>query len=196
VKRGTSQATPFAAGVAALFLQQNPNASPQDVQQAMRNAASRDVVQDDKGSPNLFLQSVSIPPKGSERANRQIVKLFPTNVNSFSTQTILMYALIGAGVVGGLALLLLLYCCFCRKRSKSSIPSSRQDEEVNFSNVPNSSSAFYGNMYGQQPQMAEYDTYGGPMRATLRNSDYDITTPSNAYMNPADSYGQYNSRMY
>ena len=55
---GTSFSAPFVAGVAARFLQANPNASPAAVQGAIRNSATPNVVADrGQGSPNLLLYS-------------------------------------------------------------------------------------------------------------------------------------------
>lgn len=55
---GTSMAAPHVAGVAALYLQDNPNASPAQVQTAIENAAVSGKVSDARsGSPNLLLQN-------------------------------------------------------------------------------------------------------------------------------------------
>ncbi len=43
-KRGTSQASPFVAGVVAQYLQGNPSALPAEVLKALQDAASRDVL--------------------------------------------------------------------------------------------------------------------------------------------------------
>ena len=61
---GTSTAAPHAAGVAALYLEMNPSASPSQVQDALTGNASSGVVYDvGNGSPNLLLFSdiVSVP---------------------------------------------------------------------------------------------------------------------------------------
>ncbi len=56
---GTSQASPFVAGVAALLLQQRPDASPQDVTKAIQSAAVRGAINEvGPQSPNLLLQLV------------------------------------------------------------------------------------------------------------------------------------------
>jgi subtilisin family serine protease len=53
---GTSMATPHTTGVAALYLQSNPTASPSQVQEALRAAATTGVVvSPGSGSPNRLL---------------------------------------------------------------------------------------------------------------------------------------------
>jgi chitodextrinase len=60
---GTSMAAAHAAGVAALYLDARPDASPSDVQAALVTISSPGVVNDaGPGSPNLLLHS---PPSGS-----------------------------------------------------------------------------------------------------------------------------------
>ena len=63
---GTSMAAPHVAGVAALYLAENPNASVSQVTQAITDAATPGKVSDAKsGSPNLLLYSLfdgSTPP--------------------------------------------------------------------------------------------------------------------------------------
>jgi serine protease len=55
---GTSMAAPHVAGVAALYLDDNPNASPAQVQSAIESAAIANKVSDAKtGSPNLLLNN-------------------------------------------------------------------------------------------------------------------------------------------
>ena len=56
---GTSMASPHVAGVAALYLADNPNASVNQVTQAILDAATPNKVSDAKaGSPNLLLYSI------------------------------------------------------------------------------------------------------------------------------------------
>lgn len=55
---GTSMASPHAAGVAALYLQTNAAATPEEVSGALTDNASKDKVQNPgEGSPNLLLYS-------------------------------------------------------------------------------------------------------------------------------------------
>ena len=56
---GTSMASPHVAGVAALYLADNPTATPSQVDSAIKNAATPNKVTDAKsGSPNLLLYSL------------------------------------------------------------------------------------------------------------------------------------------
>jgi Subtilase family len=56
---GTSMASPHVAGVAALYRQQNPSATPQQVRDALVNGGTAGVVTDAKvGSPNVLLNSL------------------------------------------------------------------------------------------------------------------------------------------
>ncbi|MEU5155542.1 S8 family serine peptidase [Glycomyces sp. NPDC021274] len=54
---GTSMATPHVAGVAALFLESNPGATPDEVATALTGGALPDVVTEPNGSPNLLLNT-------------------------------------------------------------------------------------------------------------------------------------------
>jgi subtilisin family serine protease len=54
---GTSMATPHVAGVAALFLEANPGATPDEVATALTEGAVPDAVADPNGSPNLLLNT-------------------------------------------------------------------------------------------------------------------------------------------
>ncbi|QSQ24650.1 S8 family serine peptidase [Pyxidicoccus parkwayensis] len=58
---GTSMASPHVAGVAALYLQRNPTASPAAVTQAILGASTPNLIQDPNGSPNRFLYSLVVP---------------------------------------------------------------------------------------------------------------------------------------
>ena len=62
---GTSMASPHVAGVAALYLQSNPSASPSTVWGVIRDSASANKISGVNGSPNLLLYSLlgtSSPP--------------------------------------------------------------------------------------------------------------------------------------
>jgi subtilisin family serine protease len=54
---GTSMATPHVAGVAALFLESSPDATPGEVATALTEGAVADAVSGTKGSPNLLLNT-------------------------------------------------------------------------------------------------------------------------------------------
>lgn len=54
---GTSMSSPHVAGVAALFLEANPTASPAEVDTALSQSATAGIVTDPMGTPNLLLYS-------------------------------------------------------------------------------------------------------------------------------------------
>ncbi|WP_026932336.1 S8 family peptidase [Glycomyces tenuis] len=54
---GTSMATPHVAGVAALYLEANPEATPAEVAEALTSNAVPDIVGETNGSPNLLLNT-------------------------------------------------------------------------------------------------------------------------------------------
>ncbi|UTA46867.1 S8 family peptidase [Simiduia sp. 21SJ11W-1] len=72
---GTSMASPHVAGVAALYLAENPGATPAQVEAALEGAATQNAISDTKGSPNLMLYSLldgtppPPPPGGDELEN-------------------------------------------------------------------------------------------------------------------------------
>ncbi len=71
---GTSMASPHVAGVVALYLDDNPNASPSQIQSAIESAASVNKVSDARpGSPNLLLNTSfgggTSPPTGGALTN-------------------------------------------------------------------------------------------------------------------------------
>jgi subtilisin family serine protease len=55
---GDSYAAPFVAGVAALYLQRHPRATPAEVKAAIVSAATRDAVKDAGSAPNLLLRVI------------------------------------------------------------------------------------------------------------------------------------------
>lgn len=59
---GTSMASPHAAGVAALYLEQAPQAAPATVKQALFDATSKNVVQLSLTTNNHLLQSLVVAP--------------------------------------------------------------------------------------------------------------------------------------
>lgn len=78
---GTSMASPHVAGVAALYLDDNPNATPAQVQAAIEAASVTGKVSDAKtGSPNLLLQNFAggggpvDPPTGGNELSNGVAK--------------------------------------------------------------------------------------------------------------------------
>jgi len=65
VLSGTSMAAPHVAGVAALYLEKFPGAAPAQVNQALLNASTPNLVQDPRGTPNKLLYSLVVPPESS-----------------------------------------------------------------------------------------------------------------------------------
>ncbi|KAI3643812.1 hypothetical protein MP228_009976 [Amoeboaphelidium protococcarum] len=120
---GTSQATPFAAGVAALYLQRNPNASPEDVKNALISAAQMNVVRNAQSSPNRLLKSFSIPEANSPGAKEQFVKLAPPGyiesvlrgTNKPDVTKTIIYAVVGS-VVAVTVVLIMVWFCNRRRR--------------------------------------------------------------------------------
>lgn len=58
---GTSMAAPHVAGVAAIYLEKNPTASPASVAKALLDGSTANVIQDAKGTPNRLLYSLVVP---------------------------------------------------------------------------------------------------------------------------------------
>lgn len=58
---GDSYAAPFVAGVAALYLQRHPQASPAEVKSAILSAATRDIVKNAGAAPALLLHLTGVP---------------------------------------------------------------------------------------------------------------------------------------
>ncbi|MFZ4278496.1 S8 family serine peptidase [Streptomyces rhizosphaericola] len=68
---GTSMAAPHVAGAAALYLSANPTATPAQVQTALLNNATPNIVGDTKGSPNrlLYIGGATPTPTGKKFEN-------------------------------------------------------------------------------------------------------------------------------
>lgn len=82
---GTSMAVPHVAGVAALYLEAHPNASPLTVREAITNMATQDVIFPDlllPGTPNVLLMS-RIDTGSGDAASVQLVQAAqgPTDFN-------------------------------------------------------------------------------------------------------------------
>jgi len=75
---GTSMASPHVAGVAALYLQDNPSANPATVNAAIVGNAVSGKISDVAGSPNLLLQSdfgtTAPPPPGDDVLEKGVSK--------------------------------------------------------------------------------------------------------------------------
>ena len=127
-KRGTSQSTPFAVGVAALYLEMNPGASPSQLLDGMKSAAVKGVINDAQSAPNVLLQSVSVPAKGSKEADDNILDVAPRGsirTKNDSTNVWLTYlrdnvAYIVGGILGIIAAIVLGMYCY-RKFKKAPV---------------------------------------------------------------------------
>jgi hypothetical protein len=116
LRSGTSQATPFAAGVAALYLQRNPGATPADVRNALiQNAMPL------RQLNSLFLQSVSIPTG----IQPDIIAFDSLDTITAQSQKWWSFVrrkefIIGVAAAGGFFVIALVACliCCCRKKKE------------------------------------------------------------------------------
>lgn len=132
VKSGTSQSTPFVAGVAALFLQNNTLAAPSEVLNALNIASVTNVLSSTEGFANVLLQAVDVPKKGSDAAKASLVKLLYTDDGTYTnTSNVLVLCLVSvsAGIV---AILLLVFTIrYFKKRQRMNGDTSSPMRQVN-----------------------------------------------------------------
>jgi subtilisin family serine protease len=83
---GTSMATPHVTGVAALYLEKNPKATPAEVGNALRSGAIAGVVVDAKSPNGNYLLSTAFL-SGSNNVNAPIVVAPPTAIEVPSAVT-------------------------------------------------------------------------------------------------------------
>lgn len=86
---GTSMATPHVAGVAALYLSENPTSTPAQVKAALAAGSSQGRVSDAKGSPNKLISTAFLmgapqppPPSGNKLNNNSPVSNLAENSKS------------------------------------------------------------------------------------------------------------------
>eukprot|EP00241_Pyramimonas_parkeae_P014877 CAMPEP_0114293936 /NCGR_PEP_ID=MMETSP0059-20121206/9855_1 /TAXON_ID=36894 /ORGANISM="Pyramimonas parkeae, Strain CCMP726" /LENGTH=2130 /DNA_ID=CAMNT_0001415673 /DNA_START=164 /DNA_END=6556 /DNA_ORIENTATION=- len=85
-RSGTSMASPHAAGVAALFLQSNPTATPMEVKWEVLNSSTRNVLYSlHEGSPNRLLYSMLIPSTPSPTSPTTTPTVTPTSPTNSPT---------------------------------------------------------------------------------------------------------------
>lgn len=92
---GTSMAAPHVAGVAALYLADNPSASPSSVLTALQNNATQNAVSGANGSPNLLLNSLfgGTPPPPPPPGGNELSNGVPVSGLSASTGNDVLYTL-------------------------------------------------------------------------------------------------------
>ena len=93
---GTSAAAPYVAGVAALYLQNNPRAAPHVVHNALLNASTRDTIPNPgTASPNRLVYS-HIPQNTSDYNNDGIPDLIALHRTNTASNTTQVHTLSGA----------------------------------------------------------------------------------------------------
>nr|WP_183909249.1 S8 family serine peptidase [Simiduia aestuariiviva] len=94
---GTSMASPHVAGVAALYLEGNPTATPAQVESALEGSATTGAISDVKGSPNLMLYSLldgTPPPPPPPPGGNELENGVPVTGLSASTGNDLTYTMV------------------------------------------------------------------------------------------------------
>eukprot|EP00241_Pyramimonas_parkeae_P000075 CAMPEP_0114250174 /NCGR_PEP_ID=MMETSP0058-20121206/14555_1 /TAXON_ID=36894 /ORGANISM="Pyramimonas parkeae, CCMP726" /LENGTH=1253 /DNA_ID=CAMNT_0001363809 /DNA_START=190 /DNA_END=3948 /DNA_ORIENTATION=- len=88
IQSGTSVASPYVAGVAALYLQVHPAATPADVKSEVLNDATTNVLSNiGIGSPNKLLYSFAFPITSSPTAPTTAPSSVPTSPTAMPTTT-------------------------------------------------------------------------------------------------------------
>ncbi|WMS87090.1 S8 family peptidase [Pleionea litopenaei] len=94
---GTSMASPHVAGVAALYLANNPNATPSQVEQALEDNATPNAISGVNGSPNLLAYSLfdggTTPPPPPPPGDNQLTNGEPVSNLGASTGNDIVYTL-------------------------------------------------------------------------------------------------------